>query len=348
MNKAIIYGLICALALLAGCGNPIKNTESTVVEEPGATPMEEASEPEAQEEGLELTDTKDSINQVQEDSLVEWIIPNGLKKERQFWVGYFRRNMSKRNIGNDLYVGEGFYWNRENKISISIDEIIDGHVKGYSVVAGNNRPFEGTVETAIDSVSGKSIQYFTVKEPGDDKYDGVFTFTLTNYDLMGTWEAYNDLEIKYREYHLQKKTYKYDPDIMLQNRKQYVDWNKFIENTEVMEYDEDETEEWIRQSFSASTDMIYKINASNQLLKKEDVENLKRGDLTIIRNTIYARHGYSFKFRPLRIFFDAQDWYIPVHSDIKSEFTEIEKRNIRLLLSFEKNAEEYYDHFGRG
>ena len=70
--------------------------------------------------------------------------------------------------------------------------------------------------------------------------------------------------------------------------------------------------------------------------------------LRVIRNMIYARHGYSFKNRPLRVFFDAQEWYIPVNTDIKKDLTEIEKKNIQLLLKFEKNAKEYYDYFGRG
>ena len=112
--------------------------------------------------------------------------------------------------------------------------------------------------------------------------------------------------------------------------------------------DKNEFEEWVSKEFASATEVIYRINASNTLLKKKDVENLKKGDLTIIRNTIYARHGYSFKNRPLRVFFDAQSWYIPVHTNIKSDFTEIEKENIKLLLRYEKNAIEYYDYFGRG
>jgi hypothetical protein len=90
------------------------------------------------------------------------------------------------------------------------------------------------------------------------------------------------------------------------------------------------------------------MNASSKVLAKEEVENLKKGDLTIIRNSIYARHGYSFKNQPLRVFFDAQSWYIPVHTNITSDFTEIEKQNIELLLRYEKNAAVYYDRFGRG
>lgn len=135
---------------------------------------------------------------------------------------------------------------------------------------------------------------------------------------------------------------------MLERSRRYVNWNKFKEKKKKVEMEENVFEEWVSKEFSSATDLIYEINASNTLLTKSQVENLKRGDLIIIRNTIYARHGYSFKNRPLRIFFDAQDWYIPVHSDIKSDFTKIEKENIKLLFKFEKNASEYYDYFGRG
>lgn len=259
-----------------------------------------------------------------------------------FWVGYFKKDEEYFNDKN-LYVDEGYYWNRENKINISIDEISKGIIKGHSVVAGNVRPFNGSVKR-----EGDSTFLFTVKEPGDDKYDGEFTFTISHGELAGKWTAYKKIEIRNRKYTLQKREYIYQPEIMLERAKEYVNWNEFLEKRERMEVDENEFEEWISREFASATNLIYKINASNKLLSKSEVENLKKGDLTIIRNTIYARHGYSFKNRPLRVFFDAQSWYIPVHSNIKSDFTEIEKQNIILLLRFEKNAAEYYDSFGRG
>lgn len=134
---------------------------------------------------------------------------------------------------------------------------------------------------------------------------------------------------------------------MLESNKRFIDWTNNKETREEYEVD-GEMEEWISQEFAAATNLIYEINASNRLLTKDEVENLKRGDLTIIRNSIYARHGYSFKNRPLRVYFDAQSWYIPVHADIKADFTEIEKENIQLMLRYEENAAEYYDYFGRG
>lgn len=244
----------------------------------------------------------------------------------------------------NVYGDEGLAWFRENKINISIDFISpENKVSGHSVVAGNDRPFEGSMK------ENKDAFIFEVAEPGNDKYDGKFSFTIAKNDstLKGTWRAYKKIEIPQREYELKKKIFKYDKNQMLSYSKRYGDWEKTkrVEST-----DEGELDVYgdYYDKFSAATDKIYEINASAKLLTKEEVENLKKGDLLIIRNTIYARHGYSFKNRPLRVFFDAQPWYIPVHTDIKSELTSIEKQNIKLLLRYEKNAEEYYDSFGRG
>lgn len=259
-----------------------------------------------------------------------------------FWVGYFKKADSKDGSEKNIYVDDGFQWNRDNKINISINKITDSLVVGHSVVAGNARPFQGTIRQSSD---GGFL--FQVKEPGDDKYDGTFTFSIKDDQLKGTWVAYKDIDIKNRKYDLRKKEFKYNPEIMLEHKKRYINWHKKIETAEVEE-EEGEIYEWISREFATATPLIYKTNASTAKLSKSMVENLKKGDLTIIRNTIYARHGYSFKNRPLRVFFDAQDWYIPVHTDIKSDFTDLEKENIELLLRYEKNASEYYDRFGRG
>ncbi|MGV6860676.1 MAG: YARHG domain-containing protein [Putridiphycobacter sp.] len=310
--------------LVVGCQTDIKNRDTKI----------------EVEKGTELVDeTPEEIEKVDE--------PKEINKETEhllgFWVGYFEEDDEKQGKNNMLYVDEAFVWTRENKINISIDEIIDTIVKGHSVVAGNDRPFEGTVKK-----DEEGAYHFEVAEPGDDKYDGEFKFTIQYDELIGKWTAYKNIDIKYRKYKLEKKEFKYDPDIMLASEKWYIDWENKIETSEEVDLGGNEVEEWISTEFATSTDMIYEINASNTVLKKEDVENLKKGDLKIIRNTIYARHGYSFKNRPMRVFFDAQKWYIPVHTDIKSDFTDIEKDNIQLLLKYEQNAEEYYDYFGRG
>lgn len=318
-----IICLIFVAFLISSCGNEIKNKEAKVELEQGTKIPREDQSTKIEEEKPQTTS----------------------KNLLGFWVGNFIPDNGEED-NKSMYIDDGYMWNRSNKINMSIDKIADSLIWGHSVVAGNDRHFEGTV-AKFDNPERYFIQ---VKEPGDNKYDGEFSFTIfiTKNNLIGKWTAYKNIDIKNRKYTLTPKQFTYNPDIMLENSKRYMNWNKKIETKEVLKFDDNEVEEWISNEFATATNHIYKINASNRLLTKLEVENLKKGDLTIIRNCIYARHEYSFKNRPLRVFFDAQDWYIPVHANIKNDFTEIEKENIKLLLRYEKNAAEYYDSFGRG
>jgi hypothetical protein len=253
--------------------------------------------------------------------------------------------------------GESFHWLRENKISLSIDSIEGTIIKGQTVVAGNERPFAGTI-TKTDS--GFVVE---AKEPGDKKEDGVFNFTLKDTIIEGTWKAFAKIDISNRKYELVKREFVYNPNQLLRLNQRYVDWTKpkpikidvkglkamkdSMSKEELEEYEEYEKYDQ-NAGFASSTEKIYALNASTTLLTEKQVANLSKGDLSIIRNTIYARHGYSFKNRPLRVFFDRQTWYIPVNTNIKNAFTEVEKKNITLLLKYEKVAKEFYDYFGRG
>lgn len=314
--------------LFISCNSTIKNDNPNVIIEPGT----------------EIENNHNTLTHQKIDNNPDFGQLYG------YWVGWFENAEElEDNYDKALYIDDGLMWMRENKINISIDRIEDTLVYGHSVVAGNHRPFQGT----FNKVSFKKFE-FSVKEPGDDKYDGKFTFSIDlnqpnrEQRLNGTWKAYKKINIQNRKYSLKQMVYSYDADIMLEPHKQYTDWTKKKSSKMIIEYDDDEMEEWIKNEFASATEKIYEINASNTMLTNADVENLKQGDLIIIRNTIYARHGYSFKNRPLRIFFDAQSWYIPIKADIKTEYTEIEKKNIERLLKYEKNAKTYYDYFGRG
>lgn len=279
------------------------------------------------------------------------------------YVGMFEPDYGSDNIADSIkyanatYAGESFIWTRENKISISIDEMNDGKIKGHSVVAGNERKFEGDYSILDNKIECKA------NEPGDDTHDGTFTFTIIDTTLIGTWRAFKKINIQNRKYTLRKKTFAYNAEYMLDSNEtsysnsRYVDWTKpAMSKEEIKKIKSNMTaeekamyEEFEENTdFASATDNIYKYNASKDLLNKDVVANMKRGDIYIIRNTIYARHGYSFKYRPLRVFFDKQSWYVPFTTNIQSQFSEIEKKNIELLLKYEKNAKEYYDSFGRG
>ena len=90
-----------------------------------------------------------------------------------------------------------------------------------------------------------------------------------------------------------------------------------------------------------------KFNASTTPLRSQDVENMYKRDLELMRNAIYARHGYSFQNREMRYFFDQVDWYIPVSTNVTGQLTDLERKNIELLKRYENHAATYYDSFGR-
>ncbi len=219
-----------------------------------------------------------------------------------------------------------------NLINISIDALGAGKVEGHSVVAGNARPFTGTY-----TMEGGAYKVVAA-EPGDDKYDGKFTFILNpnSHDVIGTWVA-NDakLAVSERKYELKRRAFAYDADLELPGD---VAWSEL--------YGKVPDPDWMRSE--VTTEDVLRHNVSKKRLKKEDVENMYKGDLEILRNSIYARHGYSFKTRKMRYVFDSSvPWYMPVSTDVSKELTQIETENIALIKRYEQHAESYYDSFGR-
>lgn len=218
-----------------------------------------------------------------------------------------------------------------NKINITLENVSNGTAKGYSVVAGNQRTFSGTYE--VDKSGNYQIK---VEEPGDDRYDGKFEFVYYPKvnQIAGKWMANNQkLAVSVRQFELDFRTFKYDPNLQL-GHKEYTKLSS-------SQHDYENDGEFL-------TADAYKFNASTDVLKKEDIENMYKGDLEIMRNTIYARHGYSFKNRKMRFFFDTYvDWYMPASTDIRADLTALEKGNIDLLKRFEQHAGRYYDTFGR-
>lgn len=78
-------------------------------------------------------------------------------------------------------------------------------------------------------------------------------------------------------------------------------------------------------------------NASQHILTDEDLNKLSKQELQIIRNEIFARHGYIFrKGGKMDTFFRKQKWYQPKYKNVDHLLSEIEKRNIKNIRKFEK------------
>lgn len=73
-------------------------------------------------------------------------------------------------------------------------------------------------------------------------------------------------------------------------------------------------------------------------LKKEQLDTLSLRELRILRNTIFARHGYKFKSTILTAYFEMTDWYKVDPAYTAKSLTRLDWRNVKLVRSVEDAA----------
>lgn len=69
---------------------------------------------------------------------------------------------------------------------------------------------------------------------------------------------------------------------------------------------------------------------------KFEISNSK--DLRLMRNEIYARHGYTFSSADLQKYFGAKPWYKPLGNNSAVKLSDIETFNVELLRNMEDMA----------
>lgn len=74
---------------------------------------------------------------------------------------------------------------------------------------------------------------------------------------------------------------------------------------------------------------------SERYVTYDDLEGCDGGWLRILRNSIYARHGYKFKSADLQRYFGQFSWYHPQYSDVDSKLSAIEKANVKEIKKWE-------------
>ena len=289
-------------------------------------------------------DKKDAVKNNSSNDTISSIQIEPTQEDVGLWSGIFE--------ADSVDYDKGDSWSSQNRISIVIQKInSDNTVEGYSVSAGNIRPFKG------DLVKEDNSRYVMANEPGDHKYDGTFKFNISEKDdsIYGTWiSKRKDLPVLSRKFSLKKTAFNYNPkNILIQPKygvdKEYADEYDNVDwvNSKKKKYDESDGEDYFYDVQRAASDEIYKINGSSQKLTEKQLKNLHKLDLEIIRNTIYARHGYSFANRGARQFFDYVDWYVPLYTNVEDKLSPTEKENIALLKRFEKYATDNYQQYGR-
>lgn len=76
-------------------------------------------------------------------------------------------------------------------------------------------------------------------------------------------------------------------------------------------------------------------HASTQYLNANELRYLSKQDLLLMRNEIFARHGYIFKRDDLYNHFITKSWYNPRFKDVSRLLSPIEKANINMIKGFE-------------
>lgn len=313
----LFYSLICISVFTISCKEAIKNDVKFVAEQ--------------------------SFEEIQfvEPKVSNSLVVNSKEDLLGYWVGNFNANLSDEEM-DTIYGNEKYSNLITRKITFSIDEIEGDSIIGHSISAGNISPFKGVL---FENKSGFTMQ---VDEFKRTKTDGNFSIQIKKTDsvMKGNWEAYNHSELKIykRNFDLKKKLFVYDKEATLNNTFYNTDKSKSITITDTID---DEVEVYEDTEYFSTTQKLFEKNASNEELNSDFVSNLSKADIFILRNSIFARHGFAFRDKQLRVYFEQFYWYMPVFGDVKDELTEIEKKNIDLLLRYEKNAEEYYDTFGR-
>ncbi|MFP3591991.1 YARHG domain-containing protein [Chryseobacterium sp. SIMBA_038] len=281
----------------------------------------------------ETKSSKDSLV-AKKDSVV---VPEVHQELYGIYMGDFAGKEMITSEDGEEYEGEVY-----KKLALKINRITKDSVYGQSIVNGNQRPFRG--------IFNESSKSFTLDEPGNDKTDGRFEVKLTGDSLTGKWSVFNKKAVKspLKTLKLTKKQFVYNPNFMLDEDSNLVDWENpkdFVEK-----YTDEETgktEKYTTQKNRVASDAVFKLNASKQKLTEKDLKNLRKLDLEIIKNSVFARHGYAFKKQTYRNFFEQTDWYIPVSNNVDNDLSPMEKENVALLNRFVKYAEDKYDSFGR-
>jgi L,D-peptidoglycan transpeptidase YkuD (ErfK/YbiS/YcfS/YnhG family) len=76
--------------------------------------------------------------------------------------------------------------------------------------------------------------------------------------------------------------------------------------------------------------------ASTRRLTHDDLLSLSKWQLKIMKNEIFARHGYIFKSAVMKNYFQAKPWYRQQFHNVYHLLTSIERKNIKLIKQYDK------------
>ena len=241
------------------------------------------------------------------------------KKDGKFTDYYSNGNMKTKGAYKDgMKHGRWRKWDSEGNL------IYDGSFK-YGEKEGFWREIENGVESKGKYKGGKRFGPWEETSPLSQVKG-----SYVNGKRDGFWEARYD-DASYKGY------YKND-------EKDGV-WD---ENGEKIRYkngkvvSESNNKEQPKETFTNSShpvigEALFE-NLSKHRLSGSDLSSFAKSELRILRNSIFAKHGYIFKSEDLKMYFSQFEWYKPEFNNVNHKLNSVEKENIKILKQAEDNG----------
>lgn len=75
---------------------------------------------------------------------------------------------------------------------------------------------------------------------------------------------------------------------------------------------------------------------AQRVVSESELSSYSDRELSIMRNEIFARHGYIFKRADLKEYFSTKPWYNPQYSNVDNMLSKTEKKNVEIIGKVEK------------
>lgn len=122
-------------------------------------------------------------------------------------TGNEKVNLHRSKYDTQKFIGEYMGAFGKNTLILDINYVNGNNVSGFNIVKGNRRNIKGTLED-----KGNTF-VFKMEEPGNDKYDGIFDFTIdtTSLNVSGEWTP-NDTSLSKKTFTLKRRSEKGQPE----------------------------------------------------------------------------------------------------------------------------------------
>lgn len=261
-------------------------------------------------------------------------------------------------INNDFKITSDEYY---GKIILAFDKIEENKILGEIFINGHHFPFTIGLNQ-IDQKFSVDIH----KPLKCEEFENLnLSISIGGDKLIGNIAILNKKsKIETFEIALQKKNFVFNIDNKIENKSYNYDVSGrdysltqsdfFLVEEIIVDEKQRDTMKTVKSvpkvevsDYYGLTKVVFDINPSKKILNKSIVEDLSKNEIFVLRNLIFAKHGYIFKNVKLNNFFQQQSWYVPNRTYNLNDLSEIEKKNIDLLKRYEKNAIEYIRVFSR-